>query len=734
MMTRRFVPLLLIAGLGATQPALAQTAVEVHCPDKSVCREAKTGMPLKVLPRPFSNVYKGKQEDKDGIVQANVRAFYPLFVFARDDLDASVPNDPKGWYRVSESPQGQPIGWMRAKDVLEWRQALIVSYSHPGEGDEARSRVLMFDDRARLKAMVGSPDRAKGFSDAYASLKRQQIPAGVVSKEPERFVDITEKFYMLPIVDFELVNVDGDEARYLQLAAAVPGERSATDTLANPEFRQEAAQVGGSVQDMAALKALQVDLVFVMDMTSSMQTYLDRTKEAIAAIARGTGAAAGDRIRFGLVGYRDDLKTLPTLEFVSKNYTPQLVDAGQLVKILDTEAKAATVGSDDYPEEVFAGMKTALSTQWTENALRLVVLVGDASSHPVGHKQNTTGLDEKTLRIMADDAQVHVLALHLEEARATSDHPVASEQFTTLAKVRGTVGETGLIEIKVEHKDDFAGAVKAATDQVVRLIKKIEQDTGTVSGGAQAGTAGSGHADAQAPAGGQPLLDMPTTAAVPTPPALLDSPTAPASVAPSLKSAPTVAASPDDPAAQASHKMQKLIDTALVEYLGKDQTPPRDLLVWAFDRDPLNPATPALEVRVLLNKAQLSDLVTKLELVTKALKQAELTQMAFFDALSSVAAGTVKNPDQIKSADKLKGAGLLDAFIESLPYKSQILSLSNEMYAGMTPSERAALQNGLDAKLMLYRAVNEDVDGWVKLNESDTDADKVYPLSLDALP
>jgi hypothetical protein len=709
--------------------------VEVNCPEKGVCREAKTAMPLKILPRPFSNVYQAKLEDNGSIVSANVRAFYPLFVFAREDLDASVPNDPNGWYWVGESPQGQPIGWMRAKDVLEWRQALVVSYSHPGEGDEARGRVLMFDDRARLKSMVESPERAKAFSAAYASLKQQQVPTGVVSKEPERFVDITEKFYMLPIVDFEMVNVDGDEARYLQLAAAVPGERSATDTLANPEFRQQAAQVGGGLQDRAALKTLGVDLVFVMDMTSSMQTYLDRTKEAIAAIARGTGAAAGDRIRFGLVGYRDDLKTLPALEFVSKNFTPQLVGADQLARILETEAKAATVGSDDYPEEAFAGMKTALSTQWTDNALRLVVLVGDASSHPVGHKQNTTGLDEKTLRIMADDAQVHLLALHLEEARATSDHPVASEQFATLSKVRGTAGETGLIEIKVENKDDFAGAVKAATDQVVGLIKRIERDTGAAVGDAQVRSAGSGPADTQAPAAGQPLLDMPATAAaVATPPVLLDSPAAPVPVAPPRKPAPAVAVSPDDPAAQAGQKMQKLIDTALVEYLGKGQTPPRDLLVWAFDRDPLNPATPALEVRVLLTKAQLSDLVTKLELVTKAMKQAELTQMAFFDALSSVAAGTVKNPDQIKNADKLKGAGLLDAFIESLPYKSQILSLSNEMYAGMTPSERATLQNGLDAKLMLYRAVNEDVDGWVKLNESDADADKVYPLHLDALP
>ena len=180
--------------------------------------------------------------------------------------------------------------------------------------------------------------------------------------------------------------------------------------------------------------------------------------------------------------------------------------------------------------------------------------------------------------------------------------------------------------------------------------------------------------------------------------------------------------------------MQRLIDSALVEYLGKNQTPPRDVIAWAFDRDPLNPATTALDVRVLLTKQQLSDLVTKLEFVTQALKMAELTQMAFFDALSSVAAGTVKNPDQIKNADKLKGAGLLDAFIESLPYKSDILSLSNEMYAAMTPTERAELERGLEAKLALYRIVNEDVDGWVKLNEGDDDAQKVYPLQLGALP
>ena len=45
----------------------------------------------------------------------------------------------------------------------------------------------------------------------------------MVSKEPERFVDIAKTFYLLPIVSWEQVELDGEDLRYLQIAAAVPG-------------------------------------------------------------------------------------------------------------------------------------------------------------------------------------------------------------------------------------------------------------------------------------------------------------------------------------------------------------------------------------------------------------------------------------------------------------------------------------------------------------------------------
>ena len=65
---------------------------------------------------------------------------------------------------------------------------------------------------------------------------------------------------MLPIVDFQTEDIEGDEARYLQIAAAVPRKRGA-DTLGNTEYRKEAQEEG--TLEGAAAKALRVDMIFV---------------------------------------------------------------------------------------------------------------------------------------------------------------------------------------------------------------------------------------------------------------------------------------------------------------------------------------------------------------------------------------------------------------------------------------------------------------------------------------
>lgn len=639
----------------------------IACEAGAACMETATQLPLRVLPRPFSKLFREAVADDTAIISANMPAFHPMYVFERRGLDLTLPADPKGWYQVGRT-RSEPEGWMQARDVLEWRQALLVSYTHPGGPLEGRNPVLMFNDRAALEAVVDDMDMAGKARTLYAEIKDGKSPDSIVSMEPQRFVDITRQFYVLPILQWSQLQIDGDDARLLQLAAAVPRSRGA-DTLENAEYRDQ-AQVGRSGAS-AALKDVKVDIVFVVDTTRSMQPFIDMTREAVANMAKSFTAETADRFRFGLVTFRDSIEIVPQLEHLTRNLTPELVSAEALVGLLDQEARATTVGSLDYAEEVFAGADVALRSNWRDGAFRFVILVGDASSHPKGHAQNTTGKDEVDLRREYDDAQVHLLAIHLQNPQAAEDHPLAIAQFSHLARVRGDESKSALEQVNAYDEADYRALVARVTGDINAKLNAT-------------------------------LGIEPTTVA-------------------------TDAAAPLDSVAS-------LWEAALIEYIGKEASPPKDIVAWALDRDLVNPADRALDVRVLVTREQLSTLAQSLDQVVQALMRAEVTQAQFFESLQSVSGQTMKRPEDIGAAARLADTGLLPAFIQSLPYRSDILALTDDMFASMTTEQRSQLEWSILAKLQQYRAINEQVDAWFRLNDADPDRDMVYPLHLDYLP
>ena len=647
--------------------ALATADDGITCPPGEPCLESATQLPLLVLPRPFSNMYQKADHQEDDLVLANIPAFRPLYVFDRQDLDLSNPVEPLGWYQVGRS-KNKAEGWMQAKDVLEWRQALLVSYTHPGNALEGRRPVLMFKDKSALEEIVDDLDMAGKAGEIYNHIDAGQVPETIVSMEPQRFVDITRQFYVLPILDWSQTQIDGDDVRLLQLAAAVPGSRGA-DTLDNPEYLDQ-AQVGRA-QGSATLKDVQADIVFVIDTTRSMQPFIDMTRDAVLSMAQKFSAETADRFHFGLIVFRDSLEVAPKLEYVVKNLTPDLVDAKELAQILETQGQATEVGSVDYAEEAFAGVEAALHSQWRDGALRFVILLGDASAHPKGHKQNTTGKDETDLRREYDDAQIHLLAVHLQDPRAEEDHELARQQFSHLARIRGDESSSALKEINAFDEDEYRVFATHLTDRILNLLGQTM-----------------GATDEKAAA--QEIQPLP--------------------------------------------EMDKLWEAALIEYIGKEAVPPKDILAWTLDRDLTNPADRSLEVRVLVNREQLSSLAQALDQVVQALMRAEVTQSQFFEALQGVAGQTMKRPEDIAQAANLADSGLLPAFIQSLPYKSDILALSDDMFASMTAEQRSQLEWSILAKLDQYRAINEQVDAWFRLNDTDTDQELVYPLHLDYLP
>ncbi|MFK5968909.1 MAG: vWA domain-containing protein [Candidatus Marithrix sp.] len=653
---------------------------------KKICREKTTGMPLKALPRAFPTLYDNPNGSKI-IPKKPIKAFRPLYVFARQGIDTSDPDNPKGWYKVGKSKK-RAFGWMQSKDIIEWKQALIMAYTHPGEDDERRNPVLMFNKLQALKGIIQSPEREAEISKAYASLDKEQqdrYPSLVLS-ESKRFVDINENFYFLPIVNFEMLDLEGEDARYLQIAAAIPEATAAkldtdlrgdNNTLDNPEVQKEILQTTTSPE---AVKQLGVDIVFVMDLTGSMEPYLRMTLESVQDIARLVTKDIKEKVHFGFVGYRDNPAIVSNIEFASKNFTKNgLVNAEQFVDMI-SKVRVATVGSVDYQEELFAGVETGLATKWSENAIRLMILVGDASSHEPGHPQNVTGKDENVLRQAANDSQVHIMAIHLQNQdthpEIVGDLPRAKKQFITLTKISGSE-ESALVEVNADREEDFAKAVKAIANMITSFL-------------------------------GQTLVGNITT--------------------------PTVNNKQNSSVANKAEKVTKmLLESALVEYKGKEAVPPKDIIAWAIDRDMADPAIPALEVRILLSKIQLDSLVRVVGEINMAMKNAETTEREFFEALQSVAAASIKDPSKIGTAKNLKDSGLLPSFLDSLPYKSEIASLTDERFASWTTQKRTDFSQRLEAKLAQYRSINEAVDKWIVLDESDPD-NTVYPLHIDYLP
>ena len=541
----------------------------------------------------------------------------------------------------------------------------------------------MFSNLPDLQAVVESDDMAEEATNLYSELEQGKPAGGVISMEPRRFVDISKNFYLLPILQAKNIDIEGDDARYLQLAAAVPGARGA-DTLSSEEYASQAMADRTFASD-ALLDKIQVDVVFVIDTTRSMQDYIDMTRDAMANMAKRIDDKLSQKVRFGLVGYRDSIELVPKLEYVSQNFTPELVDAATVPQIL-AETRAALVGSHDYQEEVFAGIETAIRSAWRENSMRFIILLGDASSHPRGHAQNTTGKGAEDLLLELDDHQIHVIALHLQDPRAAKDFAQSETQFRVLSTVRGGAGDSAYTAIDISSKEGFITAVDEITNRIGGHMSDMLSTTSDDS--AQ---------DTKAVQGKLDELE-------------------------------------GDAEESAGGAFDKAWDAALVEYLGQGARPPKDIVAWVIDRDLIDPSLQTLDVRLLINRTQLSSLVQALDRVIQALLTAEVTQQQFFDALQGVAGQAMKRPEDLGQAQKMVDTGLLPAFIASLPYTSDILNLNEEQYASMSPEQRSELQWKLLSKLKQYRQINEEVNAWHKLNLTDAESDMVYPMNIDYLP
>ncbi len=579
-----------------------------------------------------------------------------------------------GWLQVGPDSHGTRSGWLAAGDAIEWDQGLTLSFDDPTGHD----RVLLFRDRASLQAVIDDKSGER-YRQLYAAAVAGRLgpDSPVVAIQPARYVDILKEFYLVPIHHAEDTWLGSEQARMLEISS-VP--------LPPPATREAAAGADRPADTAAA--GLRNGIVFVIDSTLSMQPYIERTREAVRKLFH---RLRNDRnlgqVRFGLVAFRDNTEAVPALGFTARKFVDlaEGTDPQRFLSAVDG-LEAARVSSRDFIEDPYAGLRLAIEDMdWSSVTGRYIILITDAGAREGSDPLSTSHLSTRTLRKLAHDKGIAIAILHLRTPRGRANHAAAERQYRALSLVPG-VGEL--------YYGVPAGDVRAFGRVLDALASQISE---------QVRLAGAGRATR--PAGSKEKT----------------------------------ARQEDAQLAALQARIERLGYALRMQYLqrGKDGRVPAVFRAWVVDRDFRDPARRTMTVRVLLTRDQLSDLYESMSRVLQTFEDGLLSPQDFLDRIKGLAAMVSRDPARLKelgdSAD-LAGLGLVQEYIEGLPYQSQVMHLSLEDWSSWPAERQIAFVHDLEDKLAYYQAVHDHADLWVTPGGGPVGGNSVFPIELDMLP
>ncbi len=665
------IPLATLSLLTAFQMAVAS---ENH----PLLIDGKRTLYQRVLTRPGAVLVANPAEGMEG------RAVTPFSVFYVYDRKYFGGLD---WVEVGPRDQGPEVGWIEADKAIDWKQTITVAFTNTA----GRERALLYGKRDNLFDLIESELVVTEAQRHREIALSGEIPSDfpVLSIEPAMPVDIQDQFYLLPILDAEEVYFSsGFTARLLRIASVTREERDRPDTLADPEIRE---QLTRAIPDTSeSLRDLKTGVVFVIDTTTSMGPYIHRTREAVRRISGALQAKGlGDRLRFGLVAFRDNTDKIPSLDYVAKVFAD--FDAGSDHALFLEQVEgvtAAKVSSRGFIEDAYSGVVHAIENlDWSDYGGRYIVLITDAGARGSADPLGATGLGAAQVREMARLNKINLLTLHLMTKEGLANHGAARAQYTELSATEQ--GETLYYPVAAGDVDRFALTLDTLSAVLSKLIGSSAE-------------------------GELVNLDEPPPVAEAATPAEADDLTRFA-----------------EAALQSGLAMQ-------LEYLGQRDgaKAPTVFDAWIADRALENPDIAVLSVRLLMSKNQLSDLQDALKLVLEAGKLGKVSPQDFFSQLQSAAAAMSRDPSQVGRAEasNLAELGLMGEYLEDLPYRSKVMTIDQDLWLNWSVGEQQAFLDEVEAKINLYQKFHDDTDRWVVLDSGNTPGEAVYPVPLEALP
>lgn len=436
-----------------------------------------------------------------------------------------------------------------------------------------------------------------------------------------------------------------------------------------------------NVSDSSAITSFKAAVVFVIDASISMQPYIDRTKKAINTIQKKIqDEDLQDVVQFGLVSFRSNTKAVPGLEYESKTFVKPgdaLTTDDFNIKLKDL--KQAKVSSKLFDEDAFSGIKRALDeVNWQEFGGRYIVLITDAGAIEGSNKLSTTHLDASQLASEAEKKKTAIFTLHLLTPSGKKNHAKAKAQYHELS-YNTAIQDTLYQSINAGNLDEFGSQIDNFAATIAKQVKIASQ-----------GEVGAGSA------------------------ALADK---------------------DDKSMDG--KLAKLGYAMQLYYLGDTQNTkaPDFIKGWLSDKDLVHHNKSVVEPVVLLTKSELADLYDLVSEVKSAVDERALSATDSFEGLRELAIKMGSDPNKVKDKSlNLSQMGLMDEYLESLPYKSRIAEIDEDTWTFLSPQEQDNIYRDLSSKLEHYLIYNADTDRWVSLSKDASPNERVYPVPLKDLP
>lgn len=649
--------------------ALAHAAVAAD--RKPLLQDGKKTLFQRVVTHPGAKLMAGPEASAK-VVQADVKSFSVFYVYARNN----------GFLEVGPS-SNSASGWIAEAEATEWPQAMTLLFTER----TGRMPVLFFKEQGKLKEVCAAEDLKTRLQTLEQQVNQarggkevsQDLPVLAAEPSDQEGAVSRSRFYLMPISQ---MTEPFEGTKFLQVASIDPGSGKKPD-----------AGTGDSNRDSSdnKPKTMRTGIVFVLDTTISMKPYIEQSLNIVrSAFDNIEKAKLGENVGFAVIAFRNNTSSNSKIGYTTLKVSDfkTLKDRKEIESALG-QVEEATVSTHSYDEDSLAGIKTAVDElKWEDYHSRIIVLISDAGPLPPGDPMSSVRMAPAELMDYAKAKSIWLTVAHIRSPAGAKNHAYAEKAYRDLTRTAS--GASSYMPIAAPNPkvgaENFAKTTKALTESLTKVVQATSSRR-----------------------------------------------------IPEKPKPPTTAQKPEDE----GRRVGEILGYAMqLEFIGKqrENRAPSVVQAWIADMDLAQLAdgryAPAVEVAVLLTKNQLSDLQRTLKIIVDQAERTKKTDSRdFFQSILSASAQLARDPAAFsaKPGQNLQQTGVLGEFLEGLPYKSDIMLLTEEDWYRMSVGEQTAFINRLKSRIARYEEYDKDNSNWQSFGAANS-GDWVYRVPLSVLP